>query len=166
MRFYPSGAEFIKLNSGSGYEQVHYSFDGEWFAKMLRFVSKAPEGTTWTAPTDELLREEKRLAPKIKWYYAEGVEDTVWNDRHDKRQTRLDDCISSLEHVAQSYSTFGDIVTINLYYDTTPTEERPTSYYFDIRDNEGRRCMNGGVIAHKRTDKETGEDTWEYSTHT
>jgi hypothetical protein len=119
------------------------------------------------------------MEPTIKLYvvFAESSYDGFnVQSKLESDQTRFDvtnqplDLILRLTRIAESYSD-GNLITVTVYFDERPTDERPTSYYWSITNENNQRCMNGGFIAHRKYYDESkipeGEyQTFEYSIHT
>ena len=90
-------------------------------------------------------------------YPINRIKHTILNDI--KTHPELKDLLQRLNHIAKN-NCFKDTVTIELSYDHIPVENKPTSYYFFIHEN-GKKIINGGIIAHKQND-----ETYNYSMHT
>jgi hypothetical protein len=135
--------------------------------------------------TVELTRDycrsiESGFAPWVVWDYAEyessylTMRTKIAEDKADARisDRTLQEALAGLECVAGSYSDgkLGDSqpAIIHLSFDSHPRANIPASYYFWIEAGNGRRGMNGGIIAHQAHAK--GDDApleaWSYSTHT
>jgi hypothetical protein len=143
---------------------------------------KAQSFSADLALTREFVRDlEKGYAPWTEWAYTdydgiEGYPPMLRKISEDRQDTRVSDVtltqeLDGLTIVAESYSNGkvgdGKPVLIHLSYDSRPGDT-PASYYFWIETADGKRGMNGGIIAHQKHVKGSDErlQEWGYSTHT
>lgn len=181
LRVHTDGFKFIKLSSaynGTG-KFIEYTFTvpnkllSELHA-MIRAHIESPSDNLWSLSEDDITRLSDQVKPVIRWdmrHYTNGhYENTftwietiehdlnqsliVWSEKYPSLLHHLD----GLSRIAHNYSSFGDKVTIHLSFDSKPRENLPDSYYFDIRNHENKKIMNGGIIFHSSTN--------EYGIHT
>ena len=117
-----------------------------------------------------------KYAPRIRMAFHRAADKYYLEALHDERVTNKDNY--SLKEQMQSRarsaknSSSGQLVTVDVYPDHLPSENRPMSFYWVMSDADRPRIMNGGIIAHANRSKcpETSEylpnGTFEYSTHT
>jgi hypothetical protein len=130
---------------------------------------------------DELDSFAKDVYPKVKWNYHHRTDgkwiDFKWNEWITKNvidslykwsniyPDLLKD-LDRLENIAKSYSVFGELIEIDISFDSYNTNEgTPDSFYFYIHvtvNGEDKRIMNGGLIAHYDERK----NEYHYSMHT
>jgi len=111
----------------------------------------------------ELNQIRRKVAPCYTWNQEEKSRQClreVYTDSRVKNIDRFRDGIKHLVDMAKSYSN-GIPVNVYLSNDHVKRESCPMSFYFCITNHEGKRIINGGIIAHKR-----GDNEFEYSMHT
>lgn len=139
-----------------------------------------PSETTYELTKNDLDKIRCENRNRVKWHY-QNITNGKWDNfkfvewvEYPIIPRILADCktnpelkrnLTSLTRIAANHSYFGEKNTVTISFDDgwydSHHEEKPASYYFDIRTPENRRIMNGGIIAHERNDH-----TYEYSMHT
>jgi hypothetical protein len=118
----------------------------------------------------------RKYAPHIRMVFHRDTDKYYLQALHDPRVTNKDNYSLKEQMQARARSaknsSNGQLVTVNVYPDHLPSENRPMSFYWVMSDKDRNRIMNGGIIAHanRSKDPETNEflpnGTFEYSTHT
>lgn len=180
LRVHSNGYKFIKLSSAydSTGKFIEYTFTvpNKLLSELhtiIRAHIESPSDNSWSLSEDDIIRLSDQVRPVIQWtmsHYTTGYwSDFTWIEtiEHDLNQSlivwsekypSLLHHLEGLSRIARNYSNFGDKVTIHLSFDSKPRENLPDSYYFDIRNHENKKIMNGGIIFHSSAN--------EYSMHT
>lgn len=122
----------------------------------------------WVADQNLLASWSVTYAPVVQWVYTDVSYLDAWPGVYDRLladmllNPELDDCLGRLESIAGSHSD-GKPATVTIGFDGMPQSGRPANYYFSITGQDGRRVINGGIIAHKDSREYSG---YRYSTHT
>lgn len=157
----PILAEKIKhLYVSEDYPESEYEFSPEeleairrrWWPKArLEFTSPEAQNRFMKCLVGRDRDEEEGIYGPPGNFPEHWTEDNVKQLRRDTRSMMI---------MARNYSN-GEPSVVSL-----GTDFVDHSFYFSIHDNDGNRIINGGIIAHKYEDKDTGEPYYDYSMHT
>lgn len=184
--YFDDGIHFVKFYSncvrevytGNGHEEFWMTFPvWEIKAGLLAALDCQEDERTTVAEYTKVIcdRWSEQYGPRFRWemhnWYGDDVpaiEEKVKADTTNPLAPGLTDALELLERIACNHSD-GQENVIQLSYDSRPRVDEPASYYFCVVDHEGRRIMNGGIIAHPEYEGEYGKGKivgWKYSTHT
>lgn len=168
MQFYRTGIREQYI-SGSSSETFWMEFPvTELMDDLVAILALSTTArVTYTYDYDVCRAWRDKYSPRYTWNFIDysylenypAMWTKLQEDKADTRAVNLVRCLESLENIAKNYSD-GETVVINLSFDGRPTKGEPANYYFSINDADGKRIMNGGIVAHRV------ENGWEYATHT
>jgi hypothetical protein len=155
LRFHPKGLTAYEVNPPHG-KIRYFTFLGEAWANALELFYKSPNNE-WVASDDFIRWHKNAYRPRAKFVWYDNCQLGAIKALPDER---LSQALNGLLRIAHNYSD-GQINVIDISYDDWNGKDldKP-SFYFNIHTPDGKRIMNGGIIAHKYNDKV------EYSTHT
>jgi hypothetical protein len=166
----------------------YFEFPGEVLASLLQNALSAclvalENGQTgrvfeYAMDENELAHVVSQYAPEIQYLFNDGSDvgyKSAMADSMVQNPEQLKRAFHHLSNIARNHSD-GDLVTINVWPDRYGDSDSPMSFYWSILDSDGRRIMNGGIIAHaeRSSDPRYVDYEWydrpivgyEYSTHT
>lgn len=127
----------------------------------------------WIADlTEEIPFWAKKYAPIVEIVYH-GTEEDGSDTKERLQQDINNPLVENPEyaqnflptriHALEQYSD-GNVVQLHIWFDNTPQDGIPTGYYWEMRNTDGSRIMNGGFLPHKR--EKDGKVTYQYGVHT
>jgi len=171
LKFYPSG---IRCVNTDGRKDVHdyFTFPAR---EIIPYLDRLFNDANFNRPgmeidlTESLYNWDRKYRPQVKINYQESSYEGFYvSSKLESDQQRDDvtnkplDLIARLTGIAESYSD-GNLITVNVSFDECPSNDRPTSYYWSITDEQNRLIYNGGFLAHGN---HQAPETFEYSIHT
>jgi hypothetical protein len=148
---------FVHLYTGnSRFDRDDVVFPGQPLADAIGWLLQQPAGTERVFGEQEIAAWRERVAPRVRWIYGSwGGYDQPEISVRDRlfatipEYPALKAACDNLTQIAENYSD-GLENTVTLRFDEKPRDDRPPSFYFEIRDYAGQLIMNGGIIAHPR----------------
>jgi len=167
LKCYPQGLHCAYTSSD---EQYWFTFPFNeltvYIEEIQRMIELEKEYTANLTPLIETWINVYSPVVRVEWH-GENIESRFLDDIDNPKVKNRDYAVNWLERqikMCESYSD-GNIITLHICYDGyQERKDNPCSYYWYIMDEQNRRLMNGGFIAHHYN--RDGQDCFEYATHT
>lgn len=169
IRVYKDGME-VWHRQGSVVEIRNFTFPMQIVGEVLTSmrVSRYYKSATYDFSEKQIADIKKKWWPKARLVFdhdeaRERYMYCLWGEPEgftEKNRKQLTEQTQGLMRIARNRSD-GKPCVVHITGDV-----HPHSFYWYILNPDGIRIMNGGIIAHKYENKDTGEEYYEYSTHT